>query len=133
MPPAEDLDGDGWIDFATFLNAVWLGEEVLLVPTYSSWPDESQLTLELMRELLPGVRVIPVPSEVLLVDGGAIHCVVKGVPEPPPPPPRLAQVDPEPLYGCTSTGPPLGGLAGVLVSLLLSSWRGRRPLPPRRC
>lgn len=133
MPPAEDLDLDGWTDHATFLNAVWLGEGVLLVPTYQSWPERSEAALELLEELLPGVRVVGVPSEVLLLDGGAIHCVVKGVYETPPPPPRVAKVDPEPRSGCSSASPPGRGLAVLLLSLLLSTWRGRRPLPSRRC
>ncbi len=130
-PPVADLDGDGEDDHATFLNAVWVGEGTLLVPVYEAWSEESEEAVERLEDLLGSTRIVPVPADPLIIDGGAIHCVVKPVFVPPVPPAPDPLVDAEPLHGCsTSTPVPSGGWA--LLGLMLSTWRGRRRLRRRR-
>ncbi|MDP6931516.1 MAG: agmatine deiminase family protein [Myxococcota bacterium] len=84
MPPHEDLDGDGWEDFATFINGFFVDygdESFFLMPWYpESYPDESDAGLVAMQEALPDHEVIPIAADELITLGGALHCVVKSMP-----------------------------------------------------
>ena len=125
-----ELPGEG---FATYQNAVW-AEQLLLVPTYDEAANDEALAL--IQDALPDIEVVGIPSDALIDSGGAIHCVVKQVFTPPEVTPtvREPRVDREPLYGCNSASPPVGGLAGGLAVLFswISTWRGRGRLRERR-
>lgn len=58
---------------ATYANFLILNEAVL-VPTYAQ-PEEDERALGCLRELFPGREVVGVPSEVLIREGGSLHCL----------------------------------------------------------
>ncbi len=56
---------------------------VVLVPTYEGAEASQRQALEAIREAFPGRRVVGVPADAFMADGGALHCVTWTVPRAP--------------------------------------------------
>ena len=41
---------------------------------------KSAAAIAALREAMPGVEVVPVPAESIIIAGGALHCVMKSIP-----------------------------------------------------
>lgn len=73
MPP--DINGqypDGWGDYTTYTNAVFVNKTVLL-PLYYQQYDTT--ALRIWREALPGYRIIGINCNNIIQASGAIHCI----------------------------------------------------------
>ncbi len=64
-------------DYFSYTNSLILNSEVF-VPVYQEADDE--LALEIYRDAMPGVDVIPVDSLEPIWSGGAVHCTTKHIP-----------------------------------------------------
>jgi MYXO-CTERM domain-containing protein len=85
MLPNDDANGDGWKDFFTVINGFFLnredGTKTFYMPTYyDRYPDETATALIAMEAAMPGVEIIEIPADDLILLAGAIHCVMKTIP-----------------------------------------------------
>lgn len=73
LPLPEPLWKNGARLPATYANFLILNEGVL-VPTYAR-PEQDDRALGILKELFPGRQVAGLPCEVLIREGGALHCL----------------------------------------------------------
>ena len=70
------------VGYASYLNSVYLKGargEVVIVPSYTTDPND-QAAVAIYREAYPRAKVIRMPSDYLIQDEGAAHCVLYAMP-----------------------------------------------------
>lgn len=77
MPPHKGFYPDTWwANYRTYTNAVFVNRTVL-VPVYEEKYDTT--ALRIMRENLPGYRVVGINCNEIIKSGGALHCITQTV------------------------------------------------------
>ena len=77
MPPHNGLYPNSlWADYRTYTNAVFVNK-TLLVPTYEQKYDTT--ALRILRESLPGYRVVGINCNQIIKAGGALHCITRAI------------------------------------------------------
>jgi agmatine/peptidylarginine deiminase len=144
MPSHADGDGDGAPEFRTYLNGAHLpipGAPTYVVPVYADDTGREAEALAALALAMPTTRLVPVDATALIRRGGALHCVLRTIPELGWPRPCAGGVPSDPGW-CTpelSSGPagcghlddrsavtPLGALA-----LIMDATRRRRRRPDK--
>ena len=76
MPPQGGQFPDGWGDYRTYTNSVFINKTVL-VPIYEEQWDTT--ALRIYRQALPGYKVVGIDCNEIITASGAIHCITKAV------------------------------------------------------
>lgn len=72
----------GWYSYRTwytYTNSL-IVNNVVIMPAYSSNPAENSKAKAAYEQGMPGVTVVPVPSDESIGAGGSIHCVTQTIP-----------------------------------------------------
>lgn len=72
--PSPDPDGVTYASYVNFFRA----SDAALVPSYASVSDRREAAaLKALERAMPGIELVMVPSEEILLLGGGIHCITK--------------------------------------------------------
>lgn len=70
-------------DARTYVNGTWVNKTYLM-PIYSNTTDGNQAgdlaAINLMKQIAPGYKIVPLDARGLTIGGGAIHCVTMQIP-----------------------------------------------------
>lgn len=72
MPPDGNVYPNTTGDYLTYTNNVFVNKTVL-VPTYN--PQYDSTALRILRENLPGYKVVGIPCNSIIQQSGALHCI----------------------------------------------------------
>lgn len=65
----------------TYANAV-VFNELVLVPTYSSYPAQNSQALAVFTQAFPGKQIVGIDADDVVSSAGVLHCIVMHVPDP---------------------------------------------------
>ena len=71
------------VGFKTFVNSIYLRGargEIVVVPSYDT-SENDEASVAIYRKIYPHAEIIRMPSDYLIQDEGASHCVLYGMPE----------------------------------------------------
>ncbi|HAT71398.1 MAG TPA: hypothetical protein DCS63_01100 [Elusimicrobia bacterium] len=80
--PFKVITVKGWEDsgvWYTYTNSL-IVNKVAIIPSYSGRPAEENAARAAYQAGIPGVTVVPVPSDDSIAAGGSIHCVTQTIP-----------------------------------------------------
>ena len=80
--PYKIITVKGWSDYGTwytYTNSL-IVNKVAILPSYSGHPNEEAAAKAAYEAGIPGVTVVPVPSDESIGAGGSIHCVTQTIP-----------------------------------------------------
>ena len=104
IPMPDNADGV----WRTYTNSL-LVNNIALVPVYANYQTYEAEALKVYQDTLPGWTIVPIASDDIIPDGGAMHCITMTTPKPP----YQKLTDPAALCGSTAYTCVQAGCGGI--------------------